>query len=150
MVDLLPCPFCGSHPESGNGFAATESTVFVWCSNESCYLSPVGRDERFFTVEEWNTRAPPPFPVWELNELAKERDALKAELEAARNQKPCGWQSQFTAIGENWGPCSKEHYETVMSDTSAYPGYEVRQVYASPVPAPQWNLITNENWNIPK
>lgn len=135
MVDLLPCPFCGSHPESGNGFAATESTVFAWCSNENCYLSPVGRDERFFTVEEWNTRAPPSFPAWEINELAKERDALKAELEAARKQEPFCWVWQH----ENGSPARGLFADERSADIAWAHISKGKAIalYTSPVPAHQ-------------
>ena len=54
---LLPCPFCGSDPETDNGFAPLESIYYVWCSNPDCELSPAGRDERLFDIKWWNTRA---------------------------------------------------------------------------------------------
>lgn len=58
----IPCPFCGCDAESGSGFSPLESVTYVWCSNADCYLSPIGRDERLFTIGEWNRRASPSIP----------------------------------------------------------------------------------------
>ena len=77
-------------------------------------------------------------------ELTWENNRLKAELEATRNQEPCGWQSRFITPTETWGFCSKEHYETVKAAPHEYPGYEVRAVYASPVPAQQLEAVKHE------
>lgn len=66
--------------------------------------------------------------------MRAELGSLRAELEAARKQEPCGWQCRFITPTETWGYCSKEHYETVKAAPHEYPGYEVRAVYASPVP----------------
>lgn len=55
-VKLKPCPFCGSKAESGNGFLPFENITFAWCSNEDCYLSPLGREAFLMEVKEWNTR----------------------------------------------------------------------------------------------
>lgn len=57
LISLLGCPFCGSPAQSDNGFLPCESLTYVWCSNDECYLSPIGRDERLFDPEWWNTRA---------------------------------------------------------------------------------------------
>lgn len=57
LTPLLCCPFCGSEPISQNGFSPFESVYYVWCSNDDCDLSPVGREERLFSVAWWNTRA---------------------------------------------------------------------------------------------
>ena len=54
---MLPCPFCGSIPVVESGFSPMESIHYAWCSNEDCELSPVGRDERLFSIDWWNTRA---------------------------------------------------------------------------------------------
>lgn len=67
--------------------------------------------------------------------MRAELGSLRAELEAARKQEPCGWQCRFITPTETWGYCSKEHYETVKAAPHEYPGYEVRAVYARPVPA---------------
>lgn len=70
-------------------------------------------------------------------EKAEDENArLRAELEAAKNQEPCGWQSNF--VGEDkWASCSKEHYDAVKAAPNSWREYEVRAVYASPVPAQQ-------------
>lgn len=69
--------------------------------------------------------------------MRAELGSLRAELEAARKQEPCGWQCRFITPTETWGYCSKEHYETVKAAPHEYPGYEVRALYARPVPAQQ-------------
>ena len=73
----------------------------------------------------------------ELSYIRSERDALKAELDAARKQAPVGY-----------------FYLLDFSDTTIYKDKEGDEnyapLYASPVPTHPWNLITNENWNIPK
>lgn len=51
---LLPCPFCGSHAESGNGFMPSESIVLAWCSNTYCELH---NNDTGFTPSTWNRRA---------------------------------------------------------------------------------------------
>lgn len=48
---------------------------------------------------------------------------------------PAGWQSRFTEAGDKWdawSPCTREHYELVRSNPKAWPGYEVREVFAAP------------------
>lgn len=67
--------------------------------------------------------------------LISEKILVSEHLEAARKQEPCGWQCRFITPAETWGYCSKEHYETVKAAPHEYPGYEVRAVYARPVPA---------------
>lgn len=78
-----------------------------------------------------------------IKELRAERDALKAKIEAARNQEPCGYMCEDAGITTiyNAAKCT--------GDFSKH-----TPVYKSPVPAQQaespWHVITNENWNIPK
>lgn len=69
--------------------------------------------------------------------LISEKILVSEHLEAARKQEPCGWQCRFITPTETWGYCSKEHYETVKAAPHEYPGYEVRALYARPVPAQQ-------------
>ena len=55
--ELKPCPFCGSAAtEPQDGFSPLQSILYVWCSNEECGCSSIGRWERMFTIEEWNRR----------------------------------------------------------------------------------------------
>lgn len=55
-TELKPCPFCGSHAESANGFSPCESITFAWCSNPDCRLNDV---DIGITPEEWNQRVQP-------------------------------------------------------------------------------------------
>ncbi|QEU28891.1 Lar family restriction alleviation protein [Pseudomonas luteola] len=55
MIDLRPCPFCGSDAEAGDGFLPLESIVYVWCKNHECLMSN-GVDIGF-GVDDWNRRA---------------------------------------------------------------------------------------------
>lgn len=55
--NLKPCPFCGAKAKSDTGFLPCESVIYVWCSNEDCALSPIGRNEKLFSVDFWNTRS---------------------------------------------------------------------------------------------
>ena len=51
--ELLPCPFCGSAAESGNGFSPLELITWAWCSNNECLLHD---NDIGFTPLSWNTR----------------------------------------------------------------------------------------------
>lgn len=50
---------------------------------------------------------------------------------------PGGWQARFTESGDIWDAwqtCSKEHYDLVKRFPNDWPGYEVREIYAAPLP----------------
>lgn len=82
-----------------------------------------------------------------IRELAAERDALKAEIEAARKQS-----STAVYMGEHYIIGGAKYYRLILDrkikDAAKF------ELYARPVPAQQaespWQVITNENWNIPK
>lgn len=48
------------------------------------------------------------------------------------------WQSRF--VDGKWSECSREHVEWVRSVPHEWPGYEVRELYAAPQPAPAIDL----------
>lgn len=54
MVELKPCPFCGSPAE------LTGECDMIWgrCSNENCQAELIGKfDEPEDAIEDWNNRA---------------------------------------------------------------------------------------------
>lgn len=48
------------------------------------------------------------------------------------------WQSRF--VDGKWSECSREHVEWVRSVPHEWPGYEVRELYTAPQPAPAIDL----------
>ena len=68
---LLPCPFCGVIPESGNVDERFESSYNIVCTNNACTGMP--STENYDTPAEaitaWNTRTPDPETVKVLEEL---------------------------------------------------------------------------------
>lgn len=67
---------------------------------------------------------------------ADERDALRARLAEIEAQEPVMWQARFDDGG--WQYCAKKHYDAVVADPSRWNKtrkYEVRALYARPVPA---------------
>lgn len=62
-----------------------------------------------------------------LEEAEQERDALRAELQKARDQEPI---YMWRLEDDGWMECTKEWFDSDISS-----GYEKRIVYAHPVPA---------------
>lgn len=57
QVVLLPCPFCGNPPKSGDG---TYGYWLIFCSDENnCFAQPsVGHKTEAEAIAAWNTRQP--------------------------------------------------------------------------------------------
>jgi len=75
--------------------------------------------------------------------MIKLKDELCTELEAARKQEPFAY--CFTDV--NGRPSSLTDAPELSSPQDLR---VITKLYASPVPAQPWNIITYENWNIPK
>jgi hypothetical protein len=59
MVELLPCPFCGSTPHIVcNKYRHDEQSYSVKCSNRDCPIIPITYEslEETDAINNWNTR----------------------------------------------------------------------------------------------
>lgn len=75
--------------------------------------------------------------------LVAERDELRTRLSEIEAQEPVAWQSKFTNDPQ-WAHCTKEHYDWVRANQADWPNYQLRTLFARPVPvraAPEeWRL----------
>lgn len=75
-----------------------------------------------------------------IRELAAERDALKAELEAARKQEPAIYRLRYTEATSGWVDVTKDVYDRHKDNQN----YDAKVFYASPVPAQQSAEVNQE------
>jgi hypothetical protein len=86
-LNLLPCPFCGSSADSGNGFAPLESVTYAYCENSACPLHTV---DVGFTPETWNRRTPLPVQAGEGEANAGREGGLLGASKTAETRMDAG------------------------------------------------------------
>ena len=91
---LLPCPFCGNPPKSGDG---TYGYWLIFCSDENnCPAQPsVGHKTEAEAIAAWNTRQPQP------DALKIAREALERIEVATRNEVRAGNKGYVSRYGIN-------------------------------------------------
>lgn len=86
MIDLLPCPFCGSDADRAIDDETGETSCMATCSNSNCFAS-----HQWFVDVKWNTRPTEAALQKRVEELeAALRMSIAQELQFADDEKSCG------------------------------------------------------------
>jgi hypothetical protein len=142
-LDLLPCPFCGFAPDTGEFPYPINREKSEWamgCSNPSCNAELIGYscDE---VIAQWNRRASnePPAECAQCDELIGERDHAQDALQDTHIA--LGGDGEWVARSPSWAPPDSGDLHLDVPELARERMAELERLRAAQPPSPEPHVI---------